>query len=74
MRLTVGTPEKASQNVHIFGPCIVHGLCVTDDKTIASLLQKTIKENGYKNVSVHNHGLAYGKDLLMIYLQWYQRH
>ena len=49
MRLTVGTPEKASQNVHIFGPCIVHGLCVTDDKTIASLLQKTIKENGYKN-------------------------
>lgn len=64
MRLTVGTPEKASQNVHIFGPCIVHGLCVTDDKTIASLLQKTIKENGYKNVSVHNHGLAYGKDLL----------
>lgn len=64
MRLTIGVPEKNIQNIHIFGPCIVHGLCVTDDKTISSLLQKELCENGFENIAVHNYGLAYGKDLL----------
>lgn len=69
-RTTIGSPIHPSQTIHIFGPCIVEGLCVTDDKTIASILQKELATLGYSNVKVNNYGLAYGKDILndLIYM------
>lgn len=63
-RMTLGTPDCASRSIHVFGPCIVQGLCVVDSQTIPSLLQRILHENGFDDVRVENHGLAYGKDLL----------
>lgn len=63
-RITTGHPNKTTQTVHMFGPCVVQGLCVSDSQTIPSLLQQTINENGFQTTQVLNNGLAYGKDLL----------
>lgn len=63
-RLTTEVPEKSTQTVHIFGPCVVQGLCVVDCQTIPSWLQRMLKEIGYGSVCVINHGISYGKDLL----------
>ena len=62
-RFTVGVPNDALIKIHIFGPCVVMGLCVADEMTICSLLQRYINHEGY-NVEVVNHGLAYGNDQL----------
>lgn len=62
-RLTIGIPSNASIKVHMFGPCVVMGLCVADEMTICSFLQQIINQKGY-NAEVNNHGLAYGNDKL----------
>lgn len=63
-RQTIGNPQYANKTIHIYGPCIVYGLCVSDSKTIPSYIQKLYNENNGNNIKVVNHGLAYGKDLL----------
>ena len=63
-RCTLGKPSHAQNVIHMFGPCIVEGLCVTDDKTIASILQRNISNMGWESLEVENYGLAYGKDIL----------
>lgn len=63
-RVTIGQPSGNCQEVHLFGPCVVQGLCVTDSKTIPSILQSQIIKHEHANVRVHNHGMSYGKDLL----------
>lgn len=62
-RFTTDVPSSVSSRIHIFGPCAVMGLCVADEMTICSILQKFINQDGL-NTEVFNHGLAYGKDLL----------
>ena len=62
-RFTVDVPNNASRKIHMFGPCVVMGLCVADEMTICSTLQKFINHVGYK-MEVVNHGLAYGNDQL----------
>lgn len=62
-RFTAGVPNDASIKIHIFGPCVVMGLCVADEMTICSILQRLINQEGY-NAEVVNHGLAYGNDQL----------
>lgn len=62
-RFTIGVPNKAAVKIHMFGPCVVMGLCVTDEMTICSILQKLINHKGY-SAEVINHGLAYGNDQL----------
>lgn len=63
-RHTVGTPQASGQVIHLFGPCIIEGLCVPDDKTIASILQSMFSRKNMLNCEVRNHGTAYGKDLI----------
>ena len=62
-RFTIGVPNNASVKIHMFGPCVVMGLCVADEMTICSILQKLINHKGY-SADVVNHGLAYGNDQL----------
>ena len=62
-RFTFGVPNNASVKIHMFGPCVVMGLCVADEMTICSILQKLINHKGY-SAEVVNHGLAYGNDQL----------
>lgn len=64
MRFTTNMPTNSIQTIHIYGPCVVQGLCVVDSQTIPSLLQKIINDNGYSGTCVINHGISYGKDLL----------
>ena len=63
-RITIGHPAVVNQTVHIFGPCVVQGLCVVDSKTIPSILQNQINNSNFKNTQVINNGLAYGRDLI----------
>lgn len=63
-RITIGHPDVVDQTVHIFGPCVVQGLCVADSKTIPSILQNQINNSNFKNTQVVNNGLAYGRDLI----------
>lgn len=62
-RVTSANPPVVMHSINMFGPCVVEGLCVPDDKTIPSMLQAFVNRV-YGNVAVVNHGLAYGKDLL----------
>lgn len=62
-RYTTDVPYSASQRVHMFGPCSVMGLCVADEMTICSILQRHLNGVGY-DAKVYNHGLAYGNDQL----------
>lgn len=64
IRKTIGNPKYANKTIHIYGPCVVYGLCVSDSKTISSYIQKLYNENNENNIKVVNHGLSYGKDLL----------
>ncbi len=64
VRYTCYVPHNANKSIHIFGPCVVFGLCVSDSQTIASHLQKMVNQDGEIEVKVINHGLSYGKDLL----------
>lgn len=63
-RLTLNIPPEVHQKVHMFGPCIVQGLCVADSQTIASKLQNIVNDVHIPHVQFCNHGLSYGKDLL----------
>ena len=69
-RLTIGSPKIYDRMIHMYGPCVVFGLCVADSQTIASHLQLLLKEKKQTSVHVINHGLSYGKDLLndMLYM------
>lgn len=62
-RYTSDIPAKASIKVHMFGPCAVMGLCVADEMTVCSILQRYLNDAGY-DAEVYNHGLAYGNDQL----------
>lgn len=62
-RYTTDVPYRASVRVHMFGPCAVMGLCVADEMTICSILQRHLNSVGY-DAKVYNHGLAYGNDQL----------
>ena len=64
MRFTTDVPDNPKREVHIFGPCVVEGLCVVDSKTIPSILQRMINAQDGIVTEVINHGLAYGKDIL----------
>lgn len=63
-RITTGIPEQATNQIHVFGPCVVQGLCVVDSRTVPSIIQSLVKEDGFMHIGVENHGLSYGKDLL----------
>ena len=62
-RYTTDVPYSTSVRVHMFGPCAVMGLCVADEMTICSILQRHLNGTGY-DAKVYNHGLAYGNDQL----------
>lgn len=62
-RFTTAVPNNATIKIHLFGPCVVMGLCVADEMTICSILQRFINNEGY-DAGVINHGLAYGNDQL----------
>ena len=64
VRHTTGTPKFANNTIHMFGPCVVYGLCVSDSQTISSHLQRLLNDNSSQGFMVINHGLSYGKDLL----------
>ena len=64
IRHTLDQPQSTHKNVHLYGPCVVYGLCVADSQTIPSHLQKLINVNSQTDIKVINHGLSYGKDLL----------
>ena len=63
-RLTVGNPDKYENTIHFFGPCVVQGVCVTDAKTIPSIVQNLLKKNNISNYRVVNHGTGYGRDFV----------
>lgn len=46
-RLTVNQPEKYDRCIYLYGPCDVVGSYVSDQYTIASLLQKEINQAGF---------------------------
>ena len=54
-RLTNDQPKDASNNINIFGPCMVFGALVDDNNTIPSHLQKFV--NGRYPFRVNNYGL-----------------
>lgn len=56
IRKTKNTPHKASNNIHIYGPCIVQGFFVNDDETISSYLQQAYNSS-QKPVKIWNHGI-----------------
>lgn len=57
-RKTCGSPDSYSNSIHFFGPCIVQGICVTDDYTIETYLQKKINDRMPNSYKVVNHGSA----------------
>lgn len=58
VRETCDNPVKYSKEVHFFGPCIVQGMCVTDNYTIESYLQKRVNEHSPDTIKILNHGSA----------------
>lgn len=64
IRCTSNSPSKPQYLIHMYGPCVVYGLCVADSHTIASNLQRFINQTEYAATKIINHGLSYGKDLL----------
>lgn len=58
IRRTCDEPEVYINDIHVFGPCIAQGICVTDAYTIESYLQRLINEKMPKRFRVVNHGSA----------------
>ena len=58
-RLTVNQPEKYGRCVYLYGPCLVMGRYVSDQYTIASLLQSEINQAGF-SCKVVNRGFPGG--------------
>lgn len=69
-RVTTNYPECFENKIHVYGPCIAQGLCVTDSKTIESFLQRMLNEKLTSKYAVVNHGVGDGGDFLndLIYL------
>lgn len=58
VRRTTNQPEKWHQEIHMYGPCIVQGICVTDAYTIESYLQRRLNRVHRNYWKVFNHGAA----------------
>lgn len=58
VRQTEFTPENWKKEIHIFGPCIAQGLCVTDKYTVQSYLQKKLNRKHKNTYKLFNHGAA----------------
>lgn len=58
VRLTEFVPESWKKEIHIFGPCIAQGLCVTDKYTVESYLQKKLNRKHKNTYKLFNHGAA----------------
>jgi Citrate lyase synthetase len=58
IRNTDASPEKYENEIHFFGPCIVEGICVTDNYTIESYLQRKLNFVFPNRFKVLNHGSA----------------
>ncbi|MBD5489478.1 MAG: hypothetical protein HDR13_11915 [Lachnospiraceae bacterium] len=41
-RITTDNPEQYEKTVYLFGNCIFYGLGASDDKTIASIIQRKL--------------------------------
>ena len=58
VRRTTNQPANWKQEIHMFGPCIVQGICVTDEYTIESYLQRKLNRKCKNHYKVFNHGAA----------------
>lgn len=56
IRHTTGNPSCWEKEIHIYGPCIAQGICVTDEYTVASYLQKKLNRLHNNKFKVLNHG------------------
>lgn len=54
-RITTGNPEQYEKTVYLFGPCVFFGIGASDDKTIASIIQRKFNHSG-KSIRVINKG------------------
>lgn len=60
-RVTCYQPEKYIGTIYIFGPCLMLGVFVEDQYTIASYLQKKLLERGYA-YRVENYAQMFRRD------------
>lgn len=63
VRKNISTCTETCNAVHIFGPCTVFGMLVTDDETIDSQIMKMCAVNDLQ-ISVCNHGGLHGDNFL----------
>lgn len=56
-RITIYQPTEYKRTIHMYGRCGVFGYAVEDKDTLPSLLQKILRDNGYNDLRVMNHGL-----------------
>lgn len=64
LRTTIPCPKVTDgQNIHILGTCTAFGIYTTDDKTIASHLQRFANTSGI-HLNVFNRGVMQGRFLL----------
>lgn len=63
IRVTSAVPKQYAHELHLFGPCVTLGYCVTDDKTIPDFLQKKMNQTA-QSVAVFNHGIGDGGEFL----------
>lgn len=62
MRVTLNQPTDYKNTVYIFGPCTARGALVSDENTIASILQEKLNTGGFSYI-VMNCGVGGGSDL-----------
>lgn len=58
IRQTEFVPESWKKEIHVFGPCVAQGLCVTDKYTVESYLQKKLNKKKKNTYKLFNHGVA----------------
>lgn len=56
VRKTIGIPASWEREIHIYGPCVAQGICVTDEYTVGSYLQKKLNRTHENIFKVFNHG------------------
>lgn len=61
-RFVPGQPEVFDKTIHVYGRCGAFGYAVEDAHTLPALLQKELREQGFDNIRVVNHGLWGGSD------------
>lgn len=61
-RIVCYQPKEYSRTIHIYGRCGAFGYAVEDKNSLPSQIQHQLKEQGYKDIRVVNHGLWGGGD------------